>query len=78
MGYELCHDRVQQQLPTSDRQVGRGFHFTHTVLCQTNVGPLIADRRFLYPQDEVVFFVSDLVPGKGQQQQQWMDIKKAD
>lgn len=48
--------------PTSDGQVGGGLHFPHAVLRQAGVGPLIAHRRLLNPQQEVLFVISDVVP----------------
>ena len=62
MGYELCFERVQKQLPTSDGQVGRGLHFTNTVLCEAGERALITDGCFLYLQQEVFLFISDVVP----------------
>lgn len=64
MGYELSHKWIHEQLPTSDCQVGRGLHFTHTVLRHTGEGSLITDGCFFNPQEEVLFFISDVIPDK--------------
>lgn len=58
--------------PTSDGQVGGGLHFPHAVLCQAGVGPLIAHRRLLNPQQEVLFVISDVVPAD-----KYSDVLKA-
>lgn len=69
---ELSTAAAINQRPTSDGQVGRGLHFPHTVLRQAGVGPLIAHRRLLNPQQEVLFVISDVVPAD-----KYSDVLKA-
>lgn len=73
MGYELCLVWVHNQLPTSDSQIGGGLRFTHTVLCEAREGSLINHWCFLYPQKEVVFFISNVIPGD--REEQWQQVK---
>lgn len=71
MAYEFCQMRVHNKLPTSDSQIGRGLCLTHAVLREAREGSLIAHGRFLDPQEEVVFFISDVVPGdRGERRQE--------